>query len=109
MAIRKPYKIHRQMHLGDMLDELESRGSLKWTWQYVAGRAYYWIERDGLPRDRFDTRRAEGLVQQITNALQIVWIPVPHHGSEDRWLETIEKMDKMKSGELPKPWEAAVS
>lgn len=111
MAIRSPYKIHRQMHIGDMLDELESKGALKWQWEYDIPKksAFYWIELPGKAKRKLGTKDAEAAVQKVVNELEIVWMPVPYYGGLAQWMETTEKMDKMKSGELPKPWEAPAS
>lgn len=109
MAIRSPYKIHRQMHLGDMLDELQSKGALEWRWEYDVPNkaAVYWVQLRGKAKRKLDTRRAEAVVQKITNELGIVWIPAAHHGGIENWAIALDKMEKMKAGELPKPWESA--
>src|SRR5262249_52295736 len=76
---RNPYRIARQEHLGDMLDELQRRGRLSWRWEYdkARHRAIYWVERQG-PSIPLETQAAEELAQAECDALGIRWLPVPH-------------------------------
>ncbi len=105
-TLKKPYAIHRQMHVGDMLDELTRRGALSWRWDYRNSTAEYWITLPGKREKRFGTREAEVLAQEFANELQIIWVPVPHHGGKENWEKTVSRMEQMEEGLIPKPWES---
>ena len=81
---RRPYRIARQQHLGDMLDELARRRRLSWRWDYAKRRAIYHVALTGEVERQFDTRAAEQLVQTECDTLGIRWRPVPHPGGEDQ-------------------------
>lgn len=104
-TLKKPYAIHRQMHIGDMLDKFESMGILQWRWEYGDSTAYYWIAFPGKRSVRHQTREAEKVVQRIANQYGIVWIPVPHYGGKENWEKTLIRIEKMEQGLIPKPWE----
>jgi hypothetical protein len=82
---RKPYHIARQEHLGDALDDLQSRGRLRWRWDYDSDRrrAIFWVaentENDLQP---LDTAAAENLVLRHYAELDEPWRSVPHPGGE---------------------------
>jgi hypothetical protein len=86
---RPPYHIARQEHLGDMLDELQTRGCLKWKWGYQASRAVFHIALEDGEFRELDTRGAEELVQRECNALGIRWCPVRHPGGERQRAEAV--------------------
>lgn len=98
--------MHRQMHIGDMLDELSRRGVLKWRWEHKNSTAAYWITFPGKQEKRYETKEAEEIVQELTNERHIVWIPVPHYGSKENWEKTLTRMQQMEDGLIPKPWES---
>jgi hypothetical protein len=81
---RSPYRIARQEHVGDALDDLQARGRLAWRWAYANRRAIYNVRQDGQPERSLDTRSAEQLVSAEYQALAIPWRPVPHPGGEDQ-------------------------
>jgi hypothetical protein len=103
----KPYRLHRTWHLGSMLDELQGRGELKWKYSYdnENSRALFAIAVTGQVSRTLHTKPAEQLVQSITDRLQIPWLPVPHWGGEDRWMETAARIKELREGMTPKPWE----
>lgn len=100
------YKLHGQMHIGDMLDQLSENGVLTWRWEHKNSTAAYWVRLSGQKEKRFETRAAEELVQRLANEQRIVWIPVPLHRGEDKWEMTLARMEQMKEGQIPKPWES---
>ena len=78
-----PYRLARQEHVGDMLDELARRGRLGWKWDYnfEKSRAIYRVAIV----DKIlvlDTKKAEELVQRECDELGIRWKPVPHPGGQ---------------------------
>lgn len=107
MSVPKPYHIHRQWHLGDFLDELQKLGHITWKWSYRNSRAEYTITEPGKAPLMRDTKSAEAVALRIAKREEIVWIPVPHWGGEDRWEETRATMASMIMGDQPKPWETA--
>jgi hypothetical protein len=101
---RQPYRIARQEHLGDMLDRLRDLGLLEWRWDYEyprgqpgSGRAVYWITLRSEHEEKYDTKRAEVLVQELCDQQDIIWRPVPPPGGEvqreevERWIAEQEQ------------------
>lgn len=79
---RKPYRLARQQHVGDALDDLQARGLLRWRWSYVDSSAIFRVaEADGTERP-LATRRAEQVVQRHYDQLEVPWVPVAHPGGE---------------------------
>lgn len=107
----KPYKLHRTWHLAKMLDLLEIEGQLKWKYNYdnENSRALFIITAPDGQSKTLRTKPAEDVVQQMVNKLKIVWIPVPHYGSQENWEKTVARIEAMKRGEARKPWEEASS
>ncbi|MGO4584198.1 hypothetical protein AB4Z38_09985 [Arthrobacter sp. 2RAF6] len=104
MALKKPYHIHRQMHLGDFLDELAAQGSLEWTWEYDQEnhKALFHITEPGKQRKRYFIKSAEDIASRLAYQKGIAWLPVPHPGNEDRYQQTQEKIAALRSaGTLP--------
>jgi hypothetical protein len=103
----KPYKEHRAWHLANMLDALTAEGELSWKYSYdrEKSRALFSITIPGQQSRTLHTQDAEGVAQKLANKRKMVWIPVPHHGGERQWNETVARIDSMKKGESPKPWE----
>lgn len=79
---RSPYRIARQQHVGDALDDLQARGLLRWRWAYADSSAIYWVTEAGREERRLDTRRAEALVQRHYDELGVPWVAVSHPGGE---------------------------
>lgn len=93
MAADPDYRLARQRHLGNTLDDLESLGLLRWRWQYDAtrSRAVYWIgpvEAAIGELQPLDTRAAEELVQANCDAISKVWRPVPAPGGRTQLMQT---------------------
>lgn len=103
----KPYKLHRTWHLGKMLDTLTAEGELSWEYSYDRenSHALFTITLPGQQSQTFHTKDAESIAQSLANKLKLVWIPVPHHGGEDQWNRATARIDSMKQGHTPKPWE----
>lgn len=91
---RKPYRIARQQHLGDALDELERAGRLSWRWEYdyTRSRAIFHIRVPDATEQALDTRAAEKLVVAMVEAQGERWLPVPHPGGERQLEETLKRM-----------------
>lgn len=72
---------------------------LTWRWEYdnASRRAFYWITLDAKPEQRFDTSRAEQLVQRLCDEQSIVWRPVPHPGGEDQLREVQKWIESRRS------------
>jgi len=83
------YRIARQRHVGDMLDQLQSMGLLTWKWRYdtANSRAIYRVALGNDPVRELRTREAEELVQDVCDEHGIIWEPVPHPGGEDKLRE----------------------
>jgi hypothetical protein len=91
---RDPYKIARQEHLGDALDDLQRRGRISWSWDYDNRRSraiYNVAEGTGASRS-LDTKQAEQLVQRHHDDIGVIWRAVPSPGGEtqreavDAWI-----------------------
>jgi hypothetical protein len=81
---RHPYRIARQQHLGEMLDELMSMGRLSWRWDYADSRAIYHVALKAQDEQQLDTKAAEQVAQAECDTLGIRWRPVPHPGGESQ-------------------------
>lgn len=103
----KPYRLHRTWHLAEMLDALEDKGELVWKYSYddVKRNAVFTIAEAGNAAQDLGTKQAEEVAQRLANKRRIVWVPVPHRGGKEQWQETIERIESMKVGSAPKPWE----
>jgi hypothetical protein len=89
---RRPYRIARQEHLGDALDDLQRRGVLRWQWDYANSRAIY---RLTLPSEKvrdLDTAAAERLAQRHYDDLGVRWFPVPAPGGQKQRDETLRRI-----------------
>jgi len=100
---RPPYRIARQEHLGDALDDLARRGRLEWRWDYdyARSRAVFHVVLPGGSERALDTRSAELLVKAHYAELGAPWLPVPHPGGERQLEETLRRMadlDKTSDG-----------
>ncbi len=95
---RKPYRIARQEHLGDALDDLQHRGLLRWQWDYANRRAIYKVALPDEPRRALDTAAAEQLVQHHYDDLGVHWFPVPVPGGEKQRTETLQRIDAARAG-----------
>jgi hypothetical protein len=95
---KSPYRIARQEHLGNMLDQLQGLGLLTWEWGYENHSAVYWIAEIGHQRRKFDTRRAELLALKLCEQQGIVWLPVPHPGGEVQLAVTLRNIEDLKRG-----------
>lgn len=89
----------------EMLDELERRGILTWEWGYEQSSTLYKISVGERPSKTYGSREAEELAQRFANEQRIIWIPVPHYGSEENWAATVDLISEIRAGLLPKPWE----
>ena len=83
---RKPYRLARQEHLADALDDLNNRGQLTWRWDYddEGHRAVYNVQLTGEERKSLDTKSAESLVLRLYTTLEIPWRAIPHPGGEEQ-------------------------
>jgi hypothetical protein len=90
---KPPYKIARQEHVGNMLDELRDRGRLSWRWDYEGSSAVYYVTLAGHDVRKLDTKAAEQVAQRECDALGIRWKPVPHPGGETQLADTLEWID----------------
>jgi len=81
-----PYRIARQEHIGDMLDEFQNMGLVGWRFYYDSHKstAYYYISVANRPEDRYDTKSVEVFVQNLCDREGIIWRPVPHPGGEEQ-------------------------
>ena len=81
---RPPYHLARQEHVGDALDDLQSRGLLRWRWDYDTerSRALFRICEVGSRWNVFHTADAERIAQAWYEELGEPWKPVPHPGGE---------------------------
>jgi hypothetical protein len=101
---KHPYRIARQEHLGNMLDQLQSFGLLTWAWDYEirpgreTGSAIYWVTEPGQGKHKLDTRRAEELTLRLCHQQGIVWLPVPPPGGKTQLAETLRKIEALKQG-----------
>lgn len=91
---RAPYRIARQQHLGDALDELALHGYLSWRWEYdrARSRAIFHVSLPGDIERALDTRSAEVLVQSKNKDHGFRWLPVPHPGGDRQLEETLRRM-----------------
>lgn len=92
MVAREPYRTHRQQHLGDFLDLLQSHGWVSWEWGNEDSPTVFLIAERGLPAREYRTWEAETLVQRIADREGIPWLPVPYPGGLDRYNETMAKI-----------------
>lgn len=92
---RHPYRIARQEHLGDALDDLSQHGRLRWRWEYdsARSRAIFHIALGGEAEHPLDTRSAEGVVQSLYRDIGVRWLPVPHPGGERQRQETLRRLE----------------
>jgi hypothetical protein len=93
---RSPYRIARQEHVGDMLDELQDLGLLDWHWDYENSSAVYWVTESGQSKRKLGTKQAEELVLKLCKQQAIVWLPVPPPGGEDQRANTLRKMAELR-------------
>lgn len=82
VMVRRPYRIARQEHLGDMLDRLGELGHVAWRWDYADRRAIFHVRLRGGEWQTLDTKSAETVVQAACDRLGIRWKPVPLPGGE---------------------------
>lgn len=92
---RDPYRISRQEHLGDALDDLASRGVLSWRWEYDLERslAVFHVTSPSKAKRALETRLAENLVRELYADLGVRWLPVPRPGGERQLKETLRRME----------------
>lgn len=90
-----------------MLNVLEAKGELKWEYGYDSenSRALFTVTGPDGESRTLHTKGAEGIAQGLANKLEICWLPVPHHGGEDQWKRTMTRIEAMRQGASPKPWE----
>lgn len=89
---RRPYRIARQEHLGDALDDLQRRGLLRWQWDYANSRAIYRVTLPGEQERALDTATAERLAQRQYDDLGVHRFPVPAPGGEKQRDETLRRI-----------------
>lgn len=89
---KSPYRIARQEHVAEMLDELQERGALVWQWDYENSSAIYWVTKPGRDRRKLGTKQAETLVSELCQQEGIVWLPVPPPGGEKQRAETLRQI-----------------
>lgn len=96
MALKRPYRVHRQMHLGDFLDQLQGKQLLTWSWGYENSRALFRITEPGGGRVTYQIKDAEDVASRIARRENIPWIPVPNPGNYDLYRETQSKIAALK-------------
>ena len=99
MAARRPYKTHRQQHLGDFLDLLQDRGWIAWELGKEDSPTLFRIAERGSPPALYRTWEAEILAQRIADREGIPWLPVPYPGGVDRYNETVAQISVMSHHE----------
>lgn len=92
MALKDPYRVHRQMHLGDFLDQLEHKQLLTWSWGYENKRALFKITEPERKSVTYQIKDAEDVALRIARRENIPWIPVPNPGNIDLYRETQAKI-----------------
>ncbi|MET4901693.1 MULTISPECIES: hypothetical protein [unclassified Paenarthrobacter] len=95
MALKDPYRVHRQMHLGDFLDQLEDKKMLTWSWGYENKRALFKITEPERKSVTYQIKEAEAVALRIAARENIPWIPVPNPGNIDLYRETKAKISRM--------------
>jgi hypothetical protein len=93
---RSPYRIARQEHVGDMLDELQDLGLLDWRWAYENSSAVYWVTESGRGKRKLGTKKVEELVLELCRQQAIVWLPVLPPGGEELRAETLRKIAELR-------------
>ncbi|MEB0266404.1 hypothetical protein [Cryobacterium sp. 10I5] len=91
--MKHPYRIARQAHLGDFLDELQTAGLIAWVWSYPGSSGEYTITENGKQPRLYGTREAELLAERYAARAATVWFPVPHPGGRDQLTETQKRME----------------
>ena len=88
--MKHPYRIARQQHLGDFLDELQAAGFIAWVWSYSGSSAEYTITEPGKEPQLYGTLDAERLASRYSATTRRVWLPVPSPGGQAQLIETLE-------------------
>lgn len=101
MALKDPYRVHRQMHLGDFLDQLQLEKMLTWSWGYENKRALFNITEPAGSRVTYQIKDAEAVALRIARREGIPWIPVPNPGNIDLYQETQAKIALLKQTAKP--------
>ena len=91
--MKHPYRIARQEHLGDFLDELQTAGLIDWVWSYRGSSAEYTITEHGKQPRLYGTREAELLAERYAARAATVWFPVPNPGGRNQLTETLKRME----------------
>lgn len=98
---RPPYRIARQQHLGDALDDLQRRDLLEWQWDYRQSRAIFRIREPGQRWVGHVTADAEDIVSSYYGRLGEPWRPVPHPGGEGQRRAVVEWITAQRIGPQP--------
>lgn len=105
----KPYKLHRQWHLGEILDKLAARGLLSWSGEFQQRTVDWTITETGQRPRTVGTKDAEAIAQRLANEQKVVWIPVGGNGGKEVWQEVALRIEAMEAGQEPTPWEAPLN
>lgn len=97
MAARRPYKTHRQQHLGDFLDVLQAQGWLVWERATEDSPTVFLIREIGSPPRQYRTWDAETVAQRVADREGILWLPVPYPGGLDQYKETMAQIAVLAS------------
>lgn len=96
LVAKSPYRIARQEHVAEMLDELQDRGLIEWQWDYENSSAIYWVRTRGGDRRKLGTKQAETFVEKLCQQEGIVWLPVPPPGGEKQRDETLRRIATLR-------------
>lgn len=88
--MKHAYRIARQEHLGDFLDELQAADFITWVWSYRDSSAEYTITEPGKEPRLYGTREAEKLAERYAAMTGQVWFPVPSPGGRTQLAETLK-------------------
>lgn len=94
--MKDPYRIARQAHLGDFLDELQAADLITWVWSYEGSSAGYTITEPGKEPRRHGTRDAEQLAERYAAMTGKLWFPVRSPGGRTQLAETLKLTEAVR-------------
>ncbi|WP_422934600.1 hypothetical protein [Sinomonas sp. P47F7] len=94
MVLKRPYRNYREMHLGDVLDELMRRRQLIWSWSYTKAelQPLFVVTLATSGPWPYHLKGAEDLAARIAAREHIAWLPVPEPGTEAAYRATLAAM-----------------
>ncbi|WP_336857059.1 hypothetical protein [Sinomonas albida] len=98
MVLKRPYRNYREMHLGDVLDELMRRRRLTWSWSYARSDSFplFIVTLATSGPWPYHLKGAEELAARIAAREQIAWLPVPEPGTEENYHATLAAMAELE-------------